>query len=105
MPTLKHQQTIVGYQALIGHLSRQRDKKNHINALRSFIADIRKCKSIPLDLQGNPVRPMQHVCMKGKSYTILSVHFLGDNVWAAMLEEHSKRKPVIVRTSNEVVGW
>lgn len=79
--------------------------KDAIQAFQAFIADIRKSGSIPLDTYGKPVRPMQEVCIKGKSYTILSVHYLCADVWAARLQSHTKKEGVIVRTPNEVVGW
>lgn len=105
MPVNKHKGTIAAHQALIGHLIRTGGQVSHIDALRGMITDIRKCGSVPVDIQGKPLRPMQHVCMKGKSYTILSAHFLCCNEWAIRLRAHGEKQGVLVRTSVEVIGW
>lgn len=104
MPPRKHKDIIAGYQALIGHLGRQNKQEAHINALRNFITEIQKHKSIPLDLNGNPLRPRQTVAMRGKSYTILSLHMCS-GVWGVRLAQHEKFKFQLMRTATEVVGW
>lgn len=104
MPTRMHKDVIVGCQALIGHLMRQGDQKTLIASLREYISDIQRTKSAALDIQGRSLRPMQDVCMKGKSYTVVSLHVCG-NVWAAKLVPQSGDTSVLIRTATEVIGW